>query len=167
MNFKSLLKSITSWGKNLDSGYERLDHWDPAIDYQGDHRLMIHQRNQLSCRKLTGSELITKVKDLGDISKTDLATACGYVSRKKDGSIRVDFTGFYEALLNAKGIYLGDIGTGRKLSYRTTVQGNGNLLVGKAYTAMLDLQVGDEFIIKLGKKAIRLIPVGGEEEGDE
>jgi hypothetical protein len=32
---------------------------------------------------------------------------------------------------------------------------------------MLDLQVGDEFTIKLGKKAIRLIPVGGEEEGDE
>ena len=44
---------------------------------------------------------------------------------------------------------------------------NGNLLIGKAYTAMLDLQVGDEFTIKLGKKAIRLIPVGGEEEGDE
>ena len=47
------------------------------------------------------------------------------------------------------------------------MQGNGNLLIGKAYTAMLDLQVGDEFTIKLGKKAIRLIPVGGEEEGDE
>ena len=56
---------------------------------------------------------------------------------------------------------------GRKLSYVATVQGNGNLLIGKAYTAMLDLQVGDEFTIKLGKKAIRLIPVGGEEEGDE
>ena len=56
---------------------------------------------------------------------------------------------------------------GRKLSYTAKVQGNGNLLVGKAYTAMLDLQVGDEFEIKLGKKAIRLIPVGAEEEFEE
>ena len=121
---------------------------------------------------LTGSELLTKVKDLGDVSKTDLATACGYVSKKKDGSDRVNFTAFYEALLNAKGIDLGGgnagVGKGgRKLSYVATVQGNGNLLIGKGYTAMLDLQVGDEFTIKLGKKAIRLIPVGGEEEGDE
>ncbi len=29
------------------------------------------------------------------------------------------------------------------------------------------LAPGDEFEIKLGKKAIRLIPVGGEEEGEE
>jgi hypothetical protein len=121
---------------------------------------------------LTGSDLLTKVKDLGDVSKTDLATACGYVSKNKDGSDRVNFTAFYEALLNAKGIDLGGgnagVGKGgRKLSYVATVQGNGNLLIGKAYTAMLDLQVGDEFTIKLGKKAIRLIPVGGEEEGDD
>ena len=58
---------------------------------------------------LTGSELLAKVKDLGDVSKTDLATACGYVSDKKDGSQRVNFTAFYEALLNAKGIALSDI----------------------------------------------------------
>ena len=127
---------------------------------------------QRKFQMLTGSELLTKVKDLGDVSKTDLATACGYVSKKKDGSDRVNFTAFYEALLNAKGIDLGGgnagVGKGgRKLSYVATVQGNGNLLIGKAYTAMLDLQVGDEFTIKLGKKAIRLIPVGGEEEGDE
>ena len=56
---------------------------------------------------LTGAELLAKVKDLGDVSKTDLATACGYVSKKKDGSDRVNFTAFYEALLNAKGIELG------------------------------------------------------------
>ena len=84
----------------------------------------------------------------------------------------MNFTAFYEALLNAKGIELGGgsagIGKGgRKLSYTAKVQGNGNLLVGKAYTAMLDLAPGDEFEIKLGKKAIRLIPVGGEEEGEE
>ena len=120
---------------------------------------------------LTGTDLLTKVKELGDVSKTDLATQCGYVSKKKDGSDRVNFTAFYEALLGAKGVELGvgsaGIGKGgRKLSYIATVQGNGNLLIGKAYTAMLGLEPGDEFEIKLGKKAIRLIPVGGSEEED-
>ena len=122
---------------------------------------------------LTGSDLLAKVKDLGDVSKTDLATACGYVTDKKGGGQRVNFTAFYEALLSAKGIDLGTgsagIGKGgRKLSYTAKVQGNGNLLVGKAYTAMLDLSPGDEFEIKLGRKAIRLIPVGStDEEGEE
>ncbi|MBO6632906.1 MAG: hypothetical protein JJ936_15385, partial [Psychroserpens sp.] len=40
--------------------------------------------------------------------------------------------------------------------YIATVQGNGNLLIGKAYTALLDLKAGDEFEIKLGRKQIRL-----------
>ena len=56
---------------------------------------------------LTGSDLLAKVKDLGDVSKTDLATACGYVTDKKDGGQRVNFTAFYEALLSAKGVELG------------------------------------------------------------
>jgi hypothetical protein len=45
-----------------------------------------------------------------------------------------------------------------------TVQGNGNLLIGKAYTALLELNPGDEFDIKLGRKQIRLIPAGGNDE---
>ena len=118
---------------------------------------------------LTGQELLSKVKEMGDAPKTELATACGYVSKKKDGSDRVNFTAFYEALLNAKGIDLGSNGKGvgkggRKLSYTAKVQFNGNLLVGKAYTALLDLEPGDEFEIKLGRKQIRLIPIGAAEE---
>jgi len=31
-------------------------------------------------------------------------------------------------------------------------------LIGKAYTALLDLNPGDEFEIKLGRKQIRLLP---------
>lgn len=120
---------------------------------------------------LTGADLLTKVKELGDVSKSDLVRACGYVSSKKDGTERLNFTAFYEALLDAKGVNLGGgsagLGKGgRKLSYVATVQGNGNLLIGKAYTAMLDLQPGDEFDIKLGRKQIRLIPVGGSEEDE-
>ena len=116
---------------------------------------------------LTGSDLLNKVKDLGDVSKSDLVRACGYVSTKKDGGERLNFTAFYEALLEAKGVNLGVGGAGgvgkggRKLSYVATVQGNGNLLIGKAY------KPGDEFEIKLGRKQIRLTPVGASDEDDE
>jgi hypothetical protein len=119
---------------------------------------------------LTGTELLAKVKELGDASKSDLVRAAGYLSTKKDGSERLNFTAFYEALLEAKGVSLGESGgrsgrrPGRQLSYAAKVQFNGNLLVGKAYTAQLGLQPGDEFEIKLGKKQIRLVPVGGDDE---
>ena len=119
---------------------------------------------------LTGTELLTKVKDLGDASKTELVRATGYVSTKEDGSERLNFTAFYEALLEARGIHLGpargDGTPGRKLSYATKVQFNGNLLVGKAYTAQLGLEPGDEFEIKLGRKQIKLIPLGSLEEDE-
>ena len=120
---------------------------------------------------LTGPELLAKVKELGDVSKSDLVRECGYVSTKKDGGERLNFTAFYEALLHAKGVNLGaDSGGrgtgkgGRSLSYTTKIQFNGNLMVGKAYTALLDLKPGDEFEIKLGRKQIKLIPLGSTEE---
>jgi hypothetical protein len=120
---------------------------------------------------LTGSELLAKVKEMGDAGKSEIVRACGYVSDKKDGGERLNFTAFYEALLEAKGVELGAsprMGrAGRKLSYVATVQGNGNLLIGKAYTALLDLAPGEEFEIKLGRKQIRLIPVGASEDDEE
>ena len=122
------------------------------------------KKNFLLIIMLTGSDLLAKVKELGDVSKSDLVRACGYVSTKKNGGERLNFTAFYEALLEAKGVNLGDNGVagigkgGRKLSYIATVQGNGNLLIGKAYTALLDLKAGDEFEIKLGRKQIKLLP---------
>ena len=95
---------------------------------------------------LTGSELLAKVKELGDVSKSELVRECGYWSTKKDGSERLNFTAFYEALLHAKGVNLGADSA------------------GKAYTAVLDLKPGDEFEIKLGKKQIRLVPVGSSDD---
>lgn len=118
---------------------------------------------------LTGSDLLNRVKELGDASKSELVRSCGYFSAKNDGSERLNFTAFYEALLEAKGFNLGDSPAGkgkagRKLSFVATVQGNGNLLIGKAYTGLLDLKPGDEFEIKLGRKQIRLVPAGSMEE---
>ena len=120
---------------------------------------------------LTGADLLAKVKDQGDASKSDLVRSCGYVSTKKVGTERLNFTAFYEALLEAKGMNLGPGGgrggksrPRRQLSYATKVQFNGNRMVGRAYTAILSFKPGDEFEIKLGRKQVRLVPVGAEAE---
>ena len=120
---------------------------------------------------LAGPELLAKVKELGDVSKSDLVRAAGYVSTKKDGTERLNFTAFYEAILEAKGVGFGGDSSGhgkpgRKLSFTTKVQFNGNLMVGKAYTAMLGLEPGDEFEIKLGRKQVRLVPLGAADPGE-
>ena len=120
---------------------------------------------------LTGTELLAKVKELGDVSKSDLVRSAGYVSTKKDGTERLNFTAFYEALLEAKGVGFGGDSSGpgkpgRKLSFTTKVQFNGNLMVGNAYTAMLGLKPGDEFEIKLGRKQVRLAPIGAVDSDD-
>ncbi len=60
---------------------------------------------------LKGQELLAKVKELGDVSKSDLVKACGYVSQKEDGSESLKFTAFYEALLEAKGVGLKPLST--------------------------------------------------------
>ena len=74
----------------------------------------------------------------------------------------------YEALIDAKGVSFGDSSgirkEGRKLTYKAKVQGDCNLLVGMATTAMLDLKPGDEFEIKLGRKQIKLVPQGVSED---
>jgi hypothetical protein len=54
--------------------------------------------------RLIGGELLAKIKELGDVGKSDLVRACGYFSQRPDGSTRLNFTEFYEALLEAKDI---------------------------------------------------------------
>ena len=87
-----------------------------------------------------------------------IGNGCAYIISKKDGSEQVTFTQFYQSLLEAKGLTLSSGGSagigkgGRKLSYKAVLQVNGNLLIGKANTAMLCLEPGAEFDIKLGKR---------------
>ena len=54
---------------------------------------------------LTGNDLLAKVREQGHscLSPT-FVKACGYVSTNKNGSERLNFTAFYEALLKAKGV---------------------------------------------------------------
>jgi hypothetical protein len=102
---------------------------------------------------LTGADLLIKVKELGDLNKSDLVRECGYVKNDK-----VCFTQFYEALLEAKGVELSPAKKpGRKLSHKAKVQFNGNLMVGSAYVDQLGFKPGDEFDIKLGRNSITLL----------
>lgn len=116
---------------------------------------------------LNGEELINKVKELGNLSKEEKAKACGYYTNTKNGVERVNMMQFLNALIDAEGIELDGISKaegrgGRSASYRMSVQSNGNLLIGSAYTKQLGVEPGDEFEIILGRKHIRLKQVGQE-----
>lgn len=117
---------------------------------------------------LTGKALIKKLKELERLSKEEKARACGYVKITKSGRDRVNLLGFLRAVLEAEDIQLDPAALskrgGREAGFRITVQGNGGLLIGSAYTKQLGLQPGDEFEIKLGRRDIKLIRVGAEEE---
>lgn len=110
---------------------------------------------------LTGKALVEKVKELEHLSKEEKARACGYYSVTKNDVERVNMMKFLNALIDAEGIQLDSTqGTngrgGRNASYRITVQANGNLLIGSAYTKQMGLNPGDEFQISLGRKHIHL-----------
>jgi hypothetical protein len=110
---------------------------------------------------LIGAELLQKTRSMGEASKSEIVRACGYVSTKKQGGERLNFTAFYEALLEAKGLSIGTESPGkrgRRMSYVATVHGNGNLLIGRAYTELMDLAPGDQFRIRIGRKRVSLVP---------
>lgn len=117
---------------------------------------------------LTGLALVQKVKELGNLSKEEKAKQCGYYTVTKNGIERVNMMKFLNALIDAEGIELdssanGQGRGGRSASYRISVQSNGNLLIGSAYTSKMGLNPGDEFEITLGRKHIHLKQVGAED----
>ena len=111
---------------------------------------------------LTGKALLKKVKELGHLSSEEKAKSCGYFTVTKNGVNRVNMMKFLKALIEAEGsipldsTLSGNGRGGRSASYRITVQSNGNLLIGSAYTKQMGLKPGDEFEISLGRKHIRL-----------
>jgi hypothetical protein len=121
---------------------------------------------------LVGDALLKKVKELDHLSKEDKARTCGYSSPNEKGVERVNMMKFQKALLEATGIELdgkteGGSRGGRNAGYRITVQANGNLLIGSAYTRAMDLKPGDAFEISLGRKQIKLKLVNVQETPDE
>ena len=77
---------------------------------------------------------------------------------------------FLRALVEAKGFPTPAVekggSRGRQAEYRTRVHGNGNLLIGHAYTRRLGLEPGQEFRIELHKDSgsISLLPL--DQSGD-
>jgi len=125
--------------------------------------------NDIQVDTLTGKALLKKVKELEHLSKEEKAKACGYYTITKKGVARVNMMKFLNALIEAEGIQLDSTQTGngrggRSASYRITVQSNGNLLIGSAYTKQMGLKPGDEFEISLGRKHIRLKQLGDDED---
>ncbi|MCM0593660.1 MAG: AbrB family transcriptional regulator [Gloeotrichia echinulata DVL01] len=126
---------------------------------------------QKKIEPLVGEELLRKVKELESESKEDKAKKCGYYTVTKNGIERVNMMKFLNALIDAEGIQLDSTPSangrgGRSASYRISVQSNGNLLIGSAYTKQMNLKPGDEFLITLGKKHIRLRQVDPEDRED-
>jgi hypothetical protein len=127
---------------------------------------------QKKIEPLLGEELLKKVKELENESKEDKAKKCGYYTVTKNGIERVNMMKFLNALIDAEGIQLDSTPSangrgGRSASYRISVQSNGNLLIGSAYTKQMNLKPGDEFVITLGKKHIRLRQVDPEDREDD
>ena len=114
---------------------------------------------------LEGKELLEKSKLLSKQSEDEIAKGCGYVRPRG----RVLRKSFYKALIEAKGYKIGGrqgkngnkASRGRQTEFKTKVHGNGNLLIGHAYTKKLGLEPGQEFKIDLKKesKTIYLIPI--------
>jgi hypothetical protein len=115
---------------------------------------------------LQGKELLDKARSLSNCSEDEIARGCGYVS---PGG-RVLKKSFYRALVEAKGYRLGGraassgASKGRQAEFRTRVHGNGNLLIGHAYTRRMGLEPGQEFHIQIHHEtgAIWLLSVDGE-----
>ena len=115
---------------------------------------------------LTGQELLNRARSLSNRSEDEIARGCGYVGP----SGRVLRKGFYKALVEAKGYKLPSASSGggtrgRQADFKTRVHGNGNLLIGHAYTRRLGLEPGQEFRIELRQdsRSIWLLPMNNKE----
>jgi hypothetical protein len=113
---------------------------------------------------LEGKALLDRARALSNRPEDEIARACGYVGP----SGRVLRKSFYRALVTAKGYVLpsssapsGSGVKGRQADFRTRVHGNGNLLIGSAYTRRLGLQPGQEFRIEIHQEtgSIWLMPL--------
>lgn len=99
---------------------------------------------------LTGSELLAKVKELGQAPRDQIAIACGYA--RKDG--KPDYISFFEALNAAHGLPLTPATVTRKpragkpLSWNVAVAKSGMIPISAGYSNLLGLAAGDRVEIK-------------------
>jgi bifunctional DNA-binding transcriptional regulator/antitoxin component of YhaV-PrlF toxin-antitoxin module len=134
--------------------------------------VFVEEKVSTPVQMLEGKALLDKARALSNRPEDQIARACGYVGP----SGRLLKKSFYRALVEAKGYKLpsptssgsgGGGGTrGRQAEFRTRVHGNGNLLIGHAYTRRMGLEPGQEFKIEIHQEtgSIWLLPL---EEGNE
>jgi hypothetical protein len=129
----------------------------------GPHPSPTDLQAQPASTPLEGKELLDKARALSNRPEDQIARACGYVGP----SGRVLKKSFYRALVAAKGYTLpsstmaNGLSRGRNADFRTRVHGNGNLLIGQAYTRRMGLEPGQEFRIELHREtgSIWLLPL--------
>jgi hypothetical protein len=117
---------------------------------------------------LQGKALLDKARSLSNRPEDQIARACGYVGP----SGRVLKKSFYRALVAAKGYTVpsasgtSSLSKGRQAEFRTRVHGNGNLLIGQAYTRRMGLEPGQEFRIELHREtgSIWLLPLEAQDD---
>ena len=128
--------------------------------------MFVEEKAITSVPMLQGKALLDKARSLSNRPEDQIARACGYVGP----SGRVLKKSFYRALVEAKGYQIpshtGSSGgsKGRQAEYRTRVHGNGNLLIGQAYTRRMGLEPGQEFRIEIHREtgSIWLLPMEGD-----
>ena len=68
--------------------------------YVLDRSLFCYNRsNKRNHLMLTGNQLIKTIKENAELDKSDIVKVCGYTSVKKDGSIKLNYIEFNQALL--------------------------------------------------------------------
>ena len=136
--------------------------------------MFVEEKVSTPVQMLEGKALLDKARALSNRPEDQIARACGYVGP----SGRLLKKSFYRALVEAKGYKLpshttngsgstgGSGSRGRQAEFRTRVHGNGNLLIGHAYTRRMGLEPGQEFKIEIHQEtgSIWLLPM---EDGNE
>jgi len=135
--------------------------------------VFVEEKVSTPVQMLEGKALLDKARALSNRPEDQIARACGYVGP----SGRLLKKSFYRALVEAKGYKLpshtssgsggGGVARGRQAEFRTRVHGNGNLLIGHAYTRRMGLEPGQEFKIEIHQEtgSIWLLPMDEGAEG--
>lgn len=130
---------------------------------------------QKNIEPLTGEELTHKVKELGNLSKSEKAKVCGYYSVTKNGLERVNMKQFLNALIDAEGIDKGntDKADGQRVSsasYPITVQSNGSMDANKIITVkranqtLIKPQLPSQLVQQPETKPVQQLEVEQEEQ---
>ena len=113
---------------------------------------------------LTGSELLAKVRELGQTPRDQLAIACGYVN----GKGKPAFTAFFEALNAAHGLSLAPVAAkpkrGKPLSWSIKPTKTGALVVAAGYGNLLGVTETDTVTIQHTGDALVLRKAPGSPE---